>query len=137
MSDNLDAGRRRSAAIGARNREAVRAVYESGVTSPSAIARRVGLSERVALRHLAKLRGPREWARNRIPQEALDRARELLEDRAGYAEAARTVGVAADALRRNLPGYALSQAEKVERAVMGRKMRKLEGGSHAERIRYV
>lgn len=127
----------RSRIAGERNRKAVQAVIDRGITETARIARIVGISERSALRHKKAILGLGALKRPRPDEAVLEKAREMLEDRAGYAETARTLGVDKHALTGYLPGYALTPKEVNERRQMGRVMKSLERGSHAEQLKYV
>lgn len=84
---------------------------------PDDVAREVGLSRRQVIRIRHKARGPvaKEPPKAWTP-ELEAQALRLLQDRAGYAEAARTIGFSVNRVSNKFPGYALSRAECMERA---------------------
>ena len=54
--------------------------------------------------------------------EALKRAEAFLEDRTGYAEAARSVGISRNILRRHFPGMGLDDRESASLVLSARKI---------------
>jgi len=101
------------------------------------IARRIGVNERTVLRWFSEAR-----RRGELPEippnppltvEMLETARTMLENRSGYAEASRTLGVGIKRLRRRLPGHALGPDERLERAIMGQEFSRLP--DHLERVK--
>ncbi len=97
-------------------------VEVEGVTSPAQVAERLGVSGRQALRYLRDVGAdlpnkpqPKPWT-----PEMEARALVMLEDRVGYQETARTLGITFDRVKRRFPGYALTNQEKTERATTAR-----------------
>lgn len=92
----------------------------------SEIARRVGCSERVVDRIVAKhpelSRGP---VNPPLTDAELARAKEMLEDGASYTEVSRTLGRNGRNLQRRLPGYSWTPEQVLEHARLIRQMNSL------------
>lgn len=97
-------------------------VEVEGVTDGNRVAERLGVSGRQALRYLREVGAPVTAKQQPVPwtPELEARALALLEDRVGYQEAGRTLGIDPDRIARRLPGHALTVQEKMERATIGR-----------------
>lgn len=102
-----------------------KALIDSGLTDSTALAQALGVSQRTALRHLRRNEAgppPRPPIRD-FTDEMKAQALVMLEDRAGYLETAHTLGLDPKRIARHFPGYALTKAEAVERALMMRHAR--------------
>lgn len=97
---------------------AVRRYTQAGY-SADYIADRLGCDPRTVVRHRRAL-GLSKPAPPRITEQQLAQALPLLQDGAGYAETARTIGCKSDALARHLPGYGLTKAEAGARGQLNR-----------------
>lgn len=112
-------GRYSSSAETALRRTEIERMREQGWTIPQ-IATSLGVTTRT----VDRLMPDRFKTRTRAPsltEEELAIAKALLEDGAGYDEAARTIGRASPNLARRFPGYALTRSESLERAHMAKK----------------
>lgn len=101
-----------------------RALVEAeGVTDTATVAKRLGVSERSALRYLLAIGVAKPDESRHFPPwtpELDAQALALLKDRAGYLETARTIGVTERRLSRRFPGYGLTRDESIERAMLAR-----------------
>lgn len=98
--------------------ELIRQLAYEGKSTPE-IARIAGVSNRTVERH--KPAELKEYhGRGAYPPEVREAAKALLEDRAGYLETSRSLGVDYKTVQRWFPGYALTRKESLERALLAR-----------------
>lgn len=83
------------------------------------IAERIGKSVRVADRYRQRL-GLTKPRKPPPPPEVLEQMEVMLKDGAGYRQVGITFGTDRQRIAHLLPGYALTRAESLERAAMGR-----------------
>ena len=97
--------------------ELIRQLAYEGKSTPE-IARITGVSERTVQRN--KPAELKRHGRGPYPPEVREAAKALLEDRAGYLETSRSLGVDSKTVERWFPGYALTRKESLERALLAR-----------------
>lgn len=104
-----------------------RALVEAeGITDTATVAARLGVSQRSARRYLLEVGAVEPDDHRQQPPwtpELDAQALALLTDRAGYLETARSLGVTERRVSRRFPGYGLTRAESIERAMMAREHR--------------
>jgi transcriptional regulator with XRE-family HTH domain len=99
--------------------EAILFMLHQGRFTVAEVAERFGCSRQTVSRIKRKAgmitrKGPTQYT-----DEILARAKAMLEDRAGYRQAALTLGIDEHALARRFPGMGLTNEESRERAVWG------------------
>jgi IS30 family transposase len=112
----------------ARRAEMVR-LYQGGL-SETEIAERMDCCLRTVQRHLmgSGIRQPGDTAPGtRMTDDEITRARLMLEDGQSYHAVAKVMGRYMRTIERNVPGFPkLTMAERAERGVLGRQLRRVE-----------
>lgn len=91
-----------------------------GVSDPVQLADELGFSVRQANRYINERDGRRTPVPVPWTPELRAQALAMLEDRAGYSEVARTLGMDPKRIAKAFPGYALTLDESIERAITAR-----------------